>query len=354
MIERLGCAIGGLADPEHPGDVASMVRALEGAGYESAWSYEAFGADCFTPLAWWGSHTRTMRLGTDIAQMAARPPTGMAMAAMSLDQLSEGRAVIGLGLSGPQVVEGWYGMPFERPLGWTREYVAIMRATIAGERVAYEGKTYRLPAEGGSGMGRPIRSTLRGGRTDIPICLGAEGPKNISLSAEIADGWLPTNFSPSADDWYRERLELGFARRPGGRPENFEIAPAVSVAFGPDLESAADRIRPFIAYQIGANGAANMNFHLNAIARLGFEEPCREIQAKFLERDREGMVAAVPTEMIEAVALVGPPEKIRADLETKWNRCVATSLIARARFDDLLQLAEVFRTTTGATQQQPA
>ncbi|WP_084211280.1 LLM class F420-dependent oxidoreductase [Pseudonocardia acaciae] len=353
MIDSLGCSITGLGDPEHPGEIAGAVRAVEEAGYSSAWSWEAFGHDCFTPLSWWGSRSRRMRLGTNIAQMAARPPTSMAMAAMSLDRLSEGRVVIGLGVSGPQVVEGWYGMPFERPLGWTREYVSIMRATIAGERVAHAGRTYQLPVDGGTGLGRPLRSSLRDGRKDIPIFLGAEGPKNISLAAEIADGWLPTNFSPARDEWYRERLELGFAARPGGRPENFEVIPSASVVVGPDVETAADRVRPFIAFQVGANGAASANFHLNAVARMGFADACQEIRAKFLERDREGMAAAVPTELVEAIALVGPPEKIRNDLETKWHRCVATGLIARARLEDLLRLAEVFRTTT-RPQEQPA
>ncbi|WP_207782814.1 LLM class F420-dependent oxidoreductase [Phytoactinopolyspora limicola] len=354
MIERIGCTVGMLGDPEHPGDITAAVRTVEDAGYESAWTWESFGPDCFTPLAWWGSRSTSMRLGTAVAQMAARAPTAMAMAAMTLDKLSGGRMVVGLGVSGPQVVEGWYGVPFERPLGWTREYIDIMRQTMARERVSYRGTTYNLPISGGSGLGKSIRTALRDApRTDIPIHLGAEGPKNISLAAEIADGWLPTNFSPLADDWYRERLEIGFKARPGGRPEHFEIAPAASISIGPDTETAAARLKPGIAFQVGANGAENMNFHLNAVARLGFEEPCREIQERFLARDREGMAAAVPTEMVEAIALVGTPEKIKADL-MRWHDTVATSFIARASLKDLVTLAGIFHSTTGAAAEQSA
>ncbi|GII89288.1 LLM class F420-dependent oxidoreductase [Sphaerisporangium siamense] len=340
MIDKLACSIYTLG--------ADAAEAAEAAGYESGWTSESYGTDSFTPLAWWGAKTRTMRLGTGVAQMAARAPTATAMAAMTLDRLSGGRVVVGMGLSGPQVVEGWYGMPFERPLRWTREYIAIMRDTFKRERVAYDGEIYKLPVTGGTGLGRSIRPGIRDARTDIPIHLGAEGPKNISLAAEIADGWLPTNFSPEFDHWYRERLEIGFSRRPGGRPENFEVAPGVAVAFGPDVETAADELRPGIAFQVAANGAEGMNFHYNSIARLGFEEPCKEIVARFKARDRAGMAAAVPTEMVEAIALVGPPEKVQRDLETRWHDCVATTLIARTSERHLPVLARVFAASRAA------
>ncbi|WP_211261651.1 LLM class F420-dependent oxidoreductase [Pseudonocardia acaciae] len=342
MIEKLACSTY-MQDP-------AMAEVAEAHGYESAWSSESYATDAFTPLAWWGAKTERMRLGTGVAQMAARAPTATAMAAMTLDRLSGGRAVVGIGVSGPQVVEGWYGVPFERPLGWTREYMAIMRDTFARERVAYDGKTYKLPVDGGTRLGRSIRTGLRDVRTDIPIYLGAEGPKNISLAGEIADGWLPTNFSPEMDAWYRERLDIGFARRPGGRPENFEVAPGVAVAFGPDVETAADRLRPTLAFHVAANGAEGMNFHYNSVARQGFDEVCREIVARFKERDREGMAAAVPTEMVEAVALVGQPEKVQRDLETRWHHCVATTLIARTSIESLPVLAEVWAASLKTVQ----
>jgi F420-dependent oxidoreductase-like protein len=334
VISRLGCSVTFMEEAVESPPVRSAAARLTELGYESLWSAEAYGGDCFTPLAWWGAHAADMRLGTAVTQLAARTPAATAMAVMMLDKLSGGRAVLGLGVSGPQVVEGWYGGRFERPLQWTREYVEIVRAIVARSGpVEFQGDFYRLPARRDGGYGKAIRSSLRAPRTSIPIYIGAEGPRNIALAAEIGDGWLPTNFSPAADSYYRQRLAEGFDRRPGGRPAGFEVAATVSVAIADDVESAADRLRPRIAMYIGGMGAKDANFHANAIAQLGFAAACQEIQDRFLARDREGAAAAVPTALIEALTLVGPAEKIAADLAL-WHKSVVTTLIVRGTLSD--------------------
>jgi F420-dependent oxidoreductase-like protein len=346
MITRYGASLSFLGEQPDAEAVSATARELADLGFESLWTSEAYGADCFTPLAWWGAHATTARLGTAVTQMAARAPAATAMAAMSLDQLSAGRVVLGLGVSGPQVVEGWYGAPFRTPLRWTREYIDIVRAVIArSAKVSYDGQVYQLPSRTGTGLGKPIRSSMRPYRTRIPIYLGAEGPRNIALAAEVADGWLATNYSPIADAWFAERLDEGFRARPGGRPEDFEVAASASVAVAPDVESAADRLRPRLALYIGGMGARARNFHLDAIARLGFADPCREIQERFLADDRDGAVAAVPTELIEAIALIGPPEKIAGDLR-RWEDSVVDTFIARGSLADLRALSPLLRERT--------
>ena len=207
-----------------PSGIAEQIAAAERLGFDSMWTSEAYGSDALTPLAWWGAATTTLRLGTAIAQLSARTPTATAMAAMTLDHLSGGRFVLGLGASGPQVVEGWYGQAYPRPLARTREYVDIMRQTIARERpVTYDGEYYTLPRAGGTGLGKALKSTVHPLRPDIPIMLGAEGPKNVALAAEIADGWLPFWFSPKSDAFYRDALPTGFAR-PGSRHQSLDTS----------------------------------------------------------------------------------------------------------------------------------
>jgi F420-dependent oxidoreductase-like protein len=304
-------------------------------GYDSVWTAEAYGSDALTPLAWWGAGTERIRLGTDLVQLSARTPTATAMAAMTLDHLSGGRFVLGLGASGPQVVEGWYGQPYPKPLARTREYVEIVRRTVArGEPVAYDGEFFQLPAPGGSGLGKPLRSTLHPLRTGIPIYLGAEGPKNVALTAEIADGWLPLFFSPRSNDFYRQALVEGFGR-PGARrsPGDFEVAASVPVVVDDDVERAADRVRPLLALYIGGMGAKGKNFHLDVFARLGYPDACERIQESFLAGRRAEAVAAVPTKLVEDVALVGPAEKIRDELPA-WEDTVLTTLLVQGGHGD--------------------
>jgi F420-dependent oxidoreductase-like protein len=328
-----------------PAGMLDTVREAERLGFDSMWTAEAYGSDALTPLAWFGAHTSTIKLGTGICQMPARTPTALGMAAMTLDHLSEGRLLLGVGASGPQVVEGWYGQPYPKPLARSREYIDILRATIAREEpVAYQGDHYTLPhaGGGGTGLGKPLRSTIHPRRSEIPIYLGAEGPKNIALAAEIADGWVAMLYSPHDDAWYRERLAEGFAKRapersPAGDFEVVCLAPAV---VNPDVEAAADMVRPFLALYAGGMGARGANFHFEAIARAGFEAEALKIQELYLAGNKKDAIAAVPTALVEAMALVGPPEKIRDDLAA-WEAGVVTTLLVSGPPVLLRTLAEI-------------
>ncbi|MDE3094171.1 MAG: LLM class F420-dependent oxidoreductase, partial [Acidobacteriota bacterium] len=240
-----------------PAGIAEDVVLADRMGFDSVWTSEAYGSDALTPLAWWGARTQRLRLGTAIMQMSARSPTASAMAAITLDHLSGGRFILGLGASGPQVVEGWYGQPFARPLARTREYFDIVRQVVAREApVAYEGEFYRLPLEGGTGLGKALKSTVHPVRRDIPIMLAAEGPKNVALAAEIADGWLPLWFSPKSDAFYREALAEGFARSTSRHQglSTFEVVSLLPVIIGDDVEACADLLRPTLALYIGGMG----------------------------------------------------------------------------------------------------
>jgi F420-dependent oxidoreductase-like protein len=311
--------------------MADAVALCERLGFDSIWAAEAYGSDCLTPLAWWGAATSRVRLGTNLMQMAARTPAAAAMAAMTLDHLSGGRFVLGLGASGPQVVEGWYGQPYPKPLARTREYITVIRKILARDQpVTFDGEYYPLPYPGGSGLGKPLKSTVHPLRTDIPIMLGAEGPKNVALAAEICEGWLPMFFSPKMDDFYRAALAEGFAR-PGARStaETFEVPAFTPVVPLDDVEAAADLVRPSIALYIGGMGAATMNFHANHFGRLGYEAEVAKIQELYLSGRKPEAIAAVPTRLVEDIALIGPPAKIRDELQV-WESTVITSLIIQA------------------------
>jgi F420-dependent oxidoreductase-like protein len=310
-----------------PTDSLDLITEAERLAYDSIWQAEAWGSDGIAPLAWWGAHTTRLRLGTDVLQISARTPTATAQVAATMDHLSGGRFVLGLGVSGPQVVEGWHGQPFARPLARTREYVRIVRQALDRQEVTNPGPHYPVPYPGGTGLGKPLKIMTRPLRRDLPIFLAAEGPMNITLTAEIADGWLPTFFAPAHDGRYRDLLAEGFARRTDGRPaDGFEVLPATAVVIDDDVEAAADRLRPFMALNIGGMGAETANFHFDSFARLGFEGEARKIQRLFLDGHRTEAIAAVPTALIEAVSLVGPREKIRDDLAA-WKDSVATSLL---------------------------
>ncbi|MGZ4691467.1 MAG: LLM class F420-dependent oxidoreductase [Acidimicrobiia bacterium] len=312
-----------------PADAAELLAEAERLGYDSAWTAEAYGSDALTPLAWWGSQTSRIHLGTSIAQIAARTPTAMAMAAITMDHLTGGRFILGLGASGPQVVEGWYGQPYPKPLGRTREYVEIIRKVLArDEPVTYAGEHYTLPYPGGAGLGKPVKSITHPLRKDLPIYLAAEGPKNVALSAEIADGWLAIYFSPRVDGFYRDALSEGFAR-PGAvrSAESFEIAATVPVIIHDDVEEAASFLRPVLALYIGGMGAREVNFHANVFGRMGYESEAREIQDLYLQGKKDEAAALVPMSLIEETALIGPKEKIRDDLEAWRESCVTTLLL---------------------------
>ena len=317
-----------------PEGVAEAVQAADAIGLDSVWTAEAYGSDALTPLAWWGARTERIRLGTAVMQMSARTPTATAMAALTLDHLSGGRFVLGLGVSGPQVVEGWYGQPYARPLARTREYIDIVRQVLRREApVQHDGAFYQLPLtpeRGGSGLGKALRSTVHPLRADLPIHLAAEGPKNIALAAEIADGWLPLFYSPRLDAEFRTLLDDGFARRAEAlsAPEAFEVCATVPVVVGDDAERAADTIRPFLALYIGGMGAKGANFHRDAVDRLGYGEVCDEVQAHFLAGAKDRAAAAIPLELVDDVALVGPVEKIEQGLAA-WAQTAVTTIIVQ-------------------------
>lgn len=314
-----------------PTGALKAVRTAERLGFDSVWTAEAYGSDAFTPLAWWGSHTKRIKLGTGIAQISARTPTATAMAALTLDHLSGGRVILGLGASGPQVVEGWYGQPYPKPLARTREYIDIVRQVFARENpVTSNGEFYPLPRPGGTGLGKALRSTVHPLRRNLPIYLAAQGPKNVALAAEIADGWLPLMFSPRANDTALAAMNEGFAlRSPELSPrEDFEVAVQLGVVPHPDVEKAADLIRPTIALYIGGMGAKGANFHRDVFDRLGYTAECDVIQDLYLAGKKEQAIAAVPTRLVEDVALIGPPEKIRDELQA-WEESVVTTLVVQ-------------------------
>ncbi|HUF99141.1 MAG TPA: LLM class F420-dependent oxidoreductase [Ilumatobacter sp.] len=314
-----------------PAGAVEAIQAADSLGFDSVWSAEAYGSDALTPLAWWGASTERVKLGTAIVQMSARTPAATAMAALTLDHLSGGRFILGIGASGPQVVEGWYGEPYPRPLERTREYVEIVRSIMRRDRpVEFHGKHYDMPYSGddGLGIGKALKSTVHPLRNDIPIFLGAEGPKNVSLAAEICDGWLPLFFSPKEDAWYRDRLQSGFeASGEVEKAERFEIAAPVTIIPGDDIEACADMIRPFVALYAGGMGAREVNFHFDVFARMGWEHIALQVQELYLQGKKQEAAAIIPLEMVEDVAIIGPPDKIRDDLARWEETCLTTLLV---------------------------
>jgi F420-dependent oxidoreductase-like protein len=308
----------------------ALVQEAERLGYHSVWTAEAYGSDAVTPLAWLGAVTHRIRLGTGILQLAARTPAMTAMTAMTLDQLSGGRLLLGLGVSGPQVVEGWHGQPFGRPLARTREYVEIVRAILARQApLVHHGAHYRIPYDGpdATGLGKPLRSILHG-RPDLPIYLAALGPRNVALAAEVADGWLPVFFSPERAALFRPPLEEGRGRRPPGRPAAFDVAPMVMVALGPDVEACRAHVKPRLALYVGGMGAPGRNFYFDLACRYGHEAAAARIQALYLAGRREEAALAVPDGLVDEVALCGPRERLRERL-TLWRAAGITTLIAQ-------------------------
>ena len=316
-----------------PSGALESIKEAERLGYDSVWTAEAYGSDALTPLAWWGAHTEKIRLGTAIIQMSARTPAATAMAAMTMDHLSGGRFILGLGVSGPQVVEGWYGQPYPKPLARTREYVEIVRRILRrDEPVDFHGEFYDMPFQGGAGLGKPLKSTVHPLRSDIPIFLGAEGPKNVALAAEVCDGWLPLFFSPKENAFYERCLAEGFAASGDpGKKDRFEVAATLMMIPGDDAEKCADMVRPFLALYCGGMGARGANFHFEVFARMGYEDVALKVQDLYLAGKKQEAAAAIPLAMVEDVALVGPPDKIRAELDQWRETCLTTFLVSGPR-----------------------
>lgn len=306
-----------------------LIKEADRLGVHAVWTAEAYGSDAITPLAWLGALTENIKLGTAIMQMPGRTPANAAMTAMTLNQLSGKRFLMGLGLSGPQVVEGWHGQSYSKPLARTREYVEIVRKIFHREEgLSFDGDIYQLPFSGPEtmGLGKPLKSTLEAS-PDIPIYLAAIGPKNVALTAEIADGWLPMFFSPGKfDQVYREHLEAGLARAGKGKNlSSFDIAPTVSVIVEDKVEIAYNALRPMLSLYIGGMGTKNKNFYAEVARRYGYETEAAEIQELFLSGRRGEAMMAVPEALIDEVALVGPRERIKERL-TLWQDSPVTTL----------------------------
>ncbi|MCX4726885.1 LLM class F420-dependent oxidoreductase [Streptomyces sp. NBC_01306] len=321
---RLGLALGYWGRGPTPGHL-ELAQEAERLGYASVWTSEAWGSDAFTPLTWIAAHTSRIRLGTAIVQMAARTPTATAMHALTLDHLSGGRMMLGLGLSGPQVVEGWYGRPFpSSPLTATREYVDVIRQVLRREApVELDGRFHAHPYRGadGTGIGKPLKPITHPLRAELPILLGAEGPKNIAQTTRIADGWLPLYWSPTRVDVYEASLS--------GLPEDFMIAPMVRAHV---CDSVADGLLPvkaMLGFYIGGMGHAARNFHADLMARMGFEAEAQRIQELFLAGRKEEAVLAVPDAFADEISLVGPRQRIAERLEL-WRKGPVTDLLVTA------------------------
>jgi F420-dependent oxidoreductase-like protein len=325
-----------------PAGALDSILEAERLGFHSVWTAEAYGSDCLTPLAWWGSQTSTVQLGTAVMQISARTPATAAMAAMTLDHLSGGRFILGLGVSGPQVVEGWYGQEYPKPLARTREYVDVVRQIVRREQpVDFHGEFFDMPNKRGTGLGKPLKSTIHPLRREIPIYLGAEGPKNVALAAEICDGWLPLFFSPKEDGFYRKCLQEGFDK--SGDPtkkDRFEVAATLTVVVGDDVEKCADMIRPMLALYAGGMGARGANFHFEVFARMGYEDVALKVQDLYLAGKKQEAAAAIPLRMVEDVALVGPADKIRGEL-AQWKDTCLTEFLVSAPKQLLPQYADL-------------
>jgi F420-dependent oxidoreductase-like protein len=318
---RLGFYMGYAQPGTNPRDLIELAREAERIGFESAWAAEAWGTDAVTPLAWLGALTTTLQLGTAIMQLPGRSPANTAMTAATLDMLSGGRFLLGLGTSGPQVVEGWHGQEWGKPLVKTREYVSVVRAALRRERLEHHGEHYDIPVRGGTGLGKPLRLMARPLRDEIPIYLAAISPKAVEQAFVIADGWLPIFWSPERA---RSVFPLDRAR------DGFDIAPSVPALLTDDVETGRNALKEYYAFYVGGMGARGKNFYNDLFARYGYEEEAREIQELFLDGRQREAAAKVPDAFVDEVALIGSVERMR-DRLAAWRESGATSMLVSTR-----------------------
>ncbi|GAB2760581.1 LLM class F420-dependent oxidoreductase [Nocardioides salsibiostraticola] len=331
-----------------PSGTAELVAAAEEAGFDAIFTAEAWGSDAFTPLAWWGRETSRVRLGTSIVQMSGRSPTSIAMHALTLDHLSGGRVVLGMGVSGPQVVEGWYGQPFSKPLARTREVVDIIRQVLAREgKVTNDGPHYPLPFNGENsvGLGKPLKSIVHPLRADIPIWLGAEGPKNVAQTAEIADGWIPIFYTPKSAGMYQPWLDEGFAREGARRTrDDFEIAATCHVQIVSDAaekQQVIDGMKPIVSLYMGGMGAKEQNFHKQVFERMGYAELSDQVQSLYLEGKKDEATALIPDELVDDMHMIGTAAEVR-DRAAQWEETGVTTLLLSCRsVEELRTIASV-------------
>ena len=319
-----------------PENMVELTVEAERCGYDTVWSAESWGSDAFSPLAYLAAHTSKIKLGTAVVQLAARTPTAVGMHAVTLDHLSSGRVILGLGVSGPQVVEGWYGRPSKRPLARTREYVEILRRVFRRDGyLEFDGDYYQHPyqGEGSEGLGKPLKIMTHPLREDLPIYIGAEGPKNIRQTVEIADGWFPLYYSPYRPEIYADDI--------AGRKEGFEIAVATTVKICEDVSEGLWPTRASLGFYIGGMGAKGQNYHTKLMSRMGFEEEALKIQELFFEGKRDEAIATVPEEFADEISLVGSPERIRDRLQA-WKESPVTMLsVAPRSKEEMAQIAEI-------------
>ncbi|QYJ04941.1 LLM class F420-dependent oxidoreductase [Nocardioides panacisoli] len=333
---KLGLQLGywGAQPPEGVGE---LVAAAEEAGFDALFTAEAWGSDAFSPLAWWGRETSRMRLGTSIVQMSGRSPASIAMHVLTLDHLSGGRVVLGMGVSGPQVVEGWYGQPFAKPLARTREVVSIVRQVLAREApVTNDGPHYPLPfhGEGAVGLGKPLKPIVHPLRADVPIWLGAEGPKNVAQTAEIADGWIPIFYTPKSAGMYQPWLDEGFAR-PGARRtrDDFEIAATCHLQVVADEEekrAVTDGMKPYVSLYMGGMGAKEQNFHKQVFERMGYAELADRVQQLYLDGHKEEATALIPDELVHDLHIIGTEGEVKEKV-AQWEETGVTTLLLSCR-----------------------
>ncbi len=328
-----------------PAGTAELVAAAEDAGFDAIFTAEAWGSDAFTPLAWWGRETSRLRLGTSIVQMSGRSPTSIAMHALTLDHLTGGRVVLGMGVSGPQVVEGWYGQPFAKPLARTREVVDIIRQVLAREApVTNDGPHYPLPysGEGSVGLGKPLKPIVHPLRADIPIWLGAEGPKNVAQTAEIADGWIPIFYTPSSAGMYQPWLDEGFAR-PGARRTraDFEIAATCHLQITDDKPAVIEAMKPFVSLYMGGMGAKEQNFHKQVFERMGYAELADEVQKLYMSGEKDRATALIPDELVEDMHIIGSESEVKERVAQWEETGVTTLLLSLGSAEEVRRIAAV-------------
>ena len=319
-----------------------LVQEADRLGFHSAWTAEAYGSDAVTPAAWMAAVTKQLKIGTGIMQMPARTPAMTAMTATTLDQISGGRFLLGLGPSGPQVVEGWHGVPYGKPLVRTREYVSILRQIWAREKpLEHQGEHYQIPyrGPGASGLGKPLKSIIHG--RQIPIYIASIGPKSVEQAAELADGWLPIFFSPRRLSVYRPALDAGFEKAGNAKSlKTFDVAPSVTVILGDDAQACLNFIKPVLALYIGGMGARGKNFYNDLARRYGYEAEAKKIQDLYLDGKKNEAVAAVPDELADEISLCGPKERIR-DRLAEWKECgITTMILALQQVEALRAVAE--------------
>jgi F420-dependent oxidoreductase-like protein len=317
-----------------------LVLAAEGLGFDSVWSAEAYGSDAVTLITWAAARTKRIGVGTAIMQIPARTPAATAMTAITLDHLTEGRFRLGLGVSGPQVSEGWHGTPFARPLERTREYVEIVRTILRRETpLEFHGVHYDVPVRDGTGLGKPLKTIVHPLRPDLPIYLAAIGPKNVALAAEIADGWLPTFYAPAHAHLFAEPMKQGLLRSERKRSA-FDVAPFAPVVLGDDVQACRDMVKPALALYVGGMGARGRNFYNDLVRRYGYEAEAEKIQDLYLDGHKGEAAGAIPDGLVDEVALVGPKERIAERLALWREAGVDTLIVGTYQIEALRALAE--------------